>query len=348
VTRDRAGRWHVAFAAIPPPVNGPGTGQIVGVDRGVAVSAALSTGELLSVPGLREAEAKRLLRLQRKLARAARGSKRRQRVKAAIARLKARQTDRRKDWVEKVDPAYTSQTCNACGHRDPKNRESQAVFRCRACGHTAHADVNAARNIAVGRTVTARGGRPVGGPVNREPRFLLRVGDETEATPPWLVTAYLPGLPLREAVETYGRMPPDATRALAAGLTEAPAAIRDAGIVHRDLKPANVLLTADGPRVIDFGIARAVDATTVTHPGIRAGSPGFMSPEQAAGGRPACAAVRRGRCHGLGLRCGYPDRGLVRRAPSRAGRHSHAGTEGVAGRADAGGEVSRPGVLLHR
>jgi transposase len=52
--------------------------------------------------------------------------------------------------VEKVDPAYTSQTCNACGHRDAKNRESQAVFRCRACGHTDHADVNAARNIAVG------------------------------------------------------------------------------------------------------------------------------------------------------------------------------------------------------
>src|SRR3954452_10439269 len=76
VTRDRAGRWHVAFAAIPKPVPGPGTGQEVGVDRGVAVSAALSTGDLLSVPGLRNTEARRLLRLQRKLARARRGSNR--------------------------------------------------------------------------------------------------------------------------------------------------------------------------------------------------------------------------------------------------------------------------------
>jgi putative transposase len=102
VTRDRAGRWHVAFAVIPPPVNGPGTGQVVGVDRGVAVSAALSTGELLSVPGLRDSEARRLLCLQRKLARAKRGSNRRQRIKTAIARLKAREADRRKDWVEKT------------------------------------------------------------------------------------------------------------------------------------------------------------------------------------------------------------------------------------------------------
>jgi hypothetical protein len=81
VRRDRAGRWHVCFAVIPPPIDGPGTGQVVGVDRGVAVSAALSTGELLSVPGLRATEAKRLLRLQRRLARAKRGSNRRRRVK---------------------------------------------------------------------------------------------------------------------------------------------------------------------------------------------------------------------------------------------------------------------------
>ncbi|MFF4417609.1 helix-turn-helix domain-containing protein, partial [Streptosporangium sp. NPDC001559] len=65
----RAGRWHVAFAAIPAPIPGPGTGEVIGVDRGVAVSAALSTGELLHAPGLREAEQARLLRLQRKLAR---------------------------------------------------------------------------------------------------------------------------------------------------------------------------------------------------------------------------------------------------------------------------------------
>ena len=102
VTMDRAGRWHVAFAAIPGPVPAPGNGQVVGVDRGVAVSAALSTGELLRVPGLTPRERKRLVRLERKLARTRRGSDRRGRVKLAIARLKARETDRRKDWAEKT------------------------------------------------------------------------------------------------------------------------------------------------------------------------------------------------------------------------------------------------------
>src|SRR6266581_8656086 len=102
VTMDRAGRWHVAFSAIPEPVPAPGNGQVVGVDRGVAVSAALSTGELLRVPGLTAPERARLRRLERKLARARRGSGRRKRVKAALARLKARETDRRRDWAEKT------------------------------------------------------------------------------------------------------------------------------------------------------------------------------------------------------------------------------------------------------
>ena len=102
VTLDRAGRWHVAFAAVPGPVPAPGNGQAVGIDRGVAVSAALSTGELLHVPGLGGAERHRLRRLQRRLARARRGSNRRRRVKDAIARLTARQRDRRKDWAEKT------------------------------------------------------------------------------------------------------------------------------------------------------------------------------------------------------------------------------------------------------
>nr|WP_312880397.1 transposase [Actinokineospora xionganensis] len=102
VTRDRAGRWHVAFTAVPEPIAGPGTGAVVGVDRGVVISAALSTGELLSVPALRGAEMARLLRLKRKLARAQRGSSRRGKVKTAIAKLMAREADRRKDWVEKT------------------------------------------------------------------------------------------------------------------------------------------------------------------------------------------------------------------------------------------------------
>jgi transposase len=102
VTMDRAGRWHVAFAVIPAPVPAPGNGEVVGIDRGVAVAAALSTGDLLHCPGLAARERRRLRRLQRRLARAKRGSNRRGQVKHAIARLKARETDRRKDWAEKV------------------------------------------------------------------------------------------------------------------------------------------------------------------------------------------------------------------------------------------------------
>lgn len=102
VTRDRAGRWHIAFAVIPEPVDGPGTGEVVGVDRGVTVSAALSTGETLTVPGLSGREKRRLLKLERKLAKAKRGSNRRGRVKQAAAKVKARETGRRKDWAEKA------------------------------------------------------------------------------------------------------------------------------------------------------------------------------------------------------------------------------------------------------
>jgi transposase len=75
--------------------------------------------------------------------------------------------------VEKINPAYTSQRCSACGHVDPKSRESQAVFRCTACRFTLNADMNAARNIAAGHAVTARQGLPLGRPVNREPQLAL-------------------------------------------------------------------------------------------------------------------------------------------------------------------------------
>ena len=243
VTRDAAGRWYVAFAVIPEPVPAPGNGHAVGIDRGVAVSAALSTGEMLHCPTLTARERTRLRRLQRTLARAKRGSNRRGRVKHAIARLRARETDRRKDWaekastdiarrfdviraedlqirnmtrsakgtrgnpgqnvrqkaglnrgilrsgwgllirrleekapgrVEKIKPAFTSQRCSACGQVDPKSRESQAVFRCTACGFACHADTNAAQNIAAGHVATARGGDGVARPVNREPQLLLQ------------------------------------------------------------------------------------------------------------------------------------------------------------------------------
>jgi putative transposase len=209
----------------------------------VAVSAALSTGELLHAPGLSARERTTLRRMQRKLARANRGSNRRGRVKHAIARLRARESDRRKDWaektstdlarrfdvirvedlqiknmtrwargtrenpgrnvgqkaglnrgilrsgwgllvrrledkapgrVEKINPAFTSQRCWACGRVDRGSRESQAVFRCTACGFACDADVNAARNIAAGHAVTARGGDGVTRPVIREPHLLLQ------------------------------------------------------------------------------------------------------------------------------------------------------------------------------
>ena len=241
VTLDRSGRWHIAFAAIPDAVPGPGDGSVVGVDRGVAVSVALSGGELLHAPGLRPGENQRLRRLQQRLARAQRGSARRARTKLAIAKLRARETGRRRDWVEKtttdlarrfdtirvenlnvramthsargtrehpgtrvaqkrglnrqisrqgwgllvtrlqhkargrlefVPAAYTSQRCSNCGHIAPENRKSQAVFQCVACNAgPCNADVNAARNIAAGRAVTARGDLGPSRSANREPQL---------------------------------------------------------------------------------------------------------------------------------------------------------------------------------
>jgi putative transposase len=241
VTRDRAGRWQIAFAHVPEPVTGPRDGSVVGIDRGVAVSAALSTGELLHAPSLTRGESKRLKVLQQRMARAKRGSNRREKTKLAIARLKARDRDRRKDWVEKtttdiarrfevirvealdvramtrsargtvdqpgtgvaqkrglnrairrsgwgqlvtrlqhkaygrveqIPAAYTSQRCSACGHVAPGNRKSQAVFECQACtAGRCNADVNAARNIAAGRAVTARGDLADWRSANREPQL---------------------------------------------------------------------------------------------------------------------------------------------------------------------------------
>jgi serine/threonine protein kinase len=100
---------------------------------------------------------------------------------------------------------------------------------------------------------------------------------------PWLATAYVGGPSLAEAVSDHGPLPARSVLALAAGLAEGLSAIHAAGVVHRDLKPANVLLAADGPRVIDFGISRAGENSALTHTGMVVGSPGFMSPEQAEG-----------------------------------------------------------------
>lgn len=106
------------------------------------------------------------------------------------------------------------------------------------------------------------------------------LGADAEADPPWMATEYVPAPSLREAVGLHGPMPVEQVRLLGIGLAEALSAIHAAGIVHRDLKPANVLLGADGPKVIDFGIARAADATVLTRTGAVVGSPGFIAPEQ--------------------------------------------------------------------
>ncbi|MFH8468734.1 PQQ-binding-like beta-propeller repeat protein [Streptomyces sp. NPDC017991] len=104
-----------------------------------------------------------------------------------------------------------------------------------------------------------------------------------DAALPWLATAYVLGPDLTDVVEAHGALPERTVRALGAGLAAALQEIHAAGLVHRDLKPSNVLLAADGPRVIDFGIARAVDGNRMTQTGVVVGSPGYMSPEQAMG-----------------------------------------------------------------
>jgi outer membrane protein assembly factor BamB len=126
------------------------------------------------------------------------------------------------------------------------------------------------REVAAARTVTGTFTAP-----------LLDAAPEADV--PWLATDHLPGLSLREAVGTFGGLPPAAVRLLAAALAEALADIHRAGLAHRDLKPGNIILTAGGPRVIDFGIARPDDATAITVPGALLGTPSFMAPEQASG-----------------------------------------------------------------
>jgi hypothetical protein len=109
------------------------------------------------------------------------------------------------------------------------------------------------------------------------------VDADPEATPPWLVTEYVSGPTLGQAVLANGPLPESSVRRLAAGLAEALTAVHAAGLVHRDLKPGNVLLAADGPRLIDFGIAQVTEGTALTATGMFLGTPGYLSPEQISG-----------------------------------------------------------------
>lgn len=106
----------------------------------------------------------------------------------------------------------------------------------------------------------------------------------TEGDAPWLATAFVPGLSLADVVRDHGPLPLETTLLLVAGVAEALQSIHAAGVIHRDLKPGNVLLAADGPKVIDFGIARAADATPLTGSDVRIGTPSYMAPEQVTGG----------------------------------------------------------------
>ncbi|MFC5155565.1 ABC transporter substrate-binding protein [Streptomyces amakusaensis] len=104
---------------------------------------------------------------------------------------------------------------------------------------------------------------------------------DPDAPEPWLATAFVPGPSLAEAVAAHGPLPPRSARILGSALARALAAVHAAGLVHRDVKPGNVLLAADGPRLIDFGIARAADETAITATDMIVGTPGFLAPEQA-------------------------------------------------------------------
>jgi protein kinase-like protein len=116
------------------------------------------------------------------------------------------------------------------------------------------------------------------------------VAADADADVPWLATAYVPAPSLTELVRTCGPLPVPATRWLAAGCAEALESIHTAGLVHRDLKPSNVLVSPDGPRVIDFGVARAAERIQLTVTRGAVGTPAYMAPEQARDTRQASAA----------------------------------------------------------
>lgn len=114
----------------------------------------------------------------------------------------------------------------------------------------------------------------------RSPWVVPLLDADADAETPWLATSYVPGPSLAEAVDTFGPLSLASVRVLGVRLAEALGAVHGAGLVHRDVKPGNVLLAPDGPRLIDFGIARAPEATALTSSGVIVGSPGFLSPSR--------------------------------------------------------------------
>nr|WP_211786507.1 serine/threonine-protein kinase [Kitasatospora viridis] len=109
------------------------------------------------------------------------------------------------------------------------------------------------------------------------------VDADPDGEPPWLATAYIPGPTLAQLISTQGALGERQLRELGAALTEALQAVHRCGLVHRDLKPGNIVMAPDGPRVLDFGIARAAESTRLTMTGHAFGTPGYLAPEQAAG-----------------------------------------------------------------
>jgi Protein kinase domain len=129
------------------------------------------------------------------------------------------------------------------------------------------------------------------------------VDADPDAERPWMVTAFIAGPSLEQILGEHQALPLDSVRVLGAGVAEALGAIHAAGLIHRDLKPSNILLAEDGPHVIDFGVARAIDASGVT---VRSGTPGFMAPEVLLGGAltSACDVFALGMvlAHAAGIR----------------------------------------------
>lgn len=148
----RAGKWHAAFAVIPDPVDAPGNGETVGIDRGVAITAALSDGRALNCPQLSVKERARLRKHQRRASRARKGSPQRKAEHTKAARLKTKDADRRKDWCEKPS-TMLARSFDTIRFEKPHIRNmtrsaSRAVFTCSNCGFTCNADLNASNNIA--------------------------------------------------------------------------------------------------------------------------------------------------------------------------------------------------------